>query len=69
MQQTIVAALERAILNLLPKFEPLLIQAARNVAVGMINAAKSHSLPDRYKWAEPIIDQVGDQLLAAINQP
>lgn len=69
MQQTIVAALERAILNLLPKLEPLLIQAARNVAVGLINLAKAKSLPERYKWAEPIIDQVGDQLLAAINQP
>ena len=69
MQQTIVAALERAIINLLPKLEPLLIQAARNVAVGLINAAKNHSLPERYKWLEPIVDQVGDQLLAAINQP
>lgn len=69
MQQTIIAALERVILNSLPRLEPLLIQAARNVAVGLINAAKAKTLPDRYKWAEPIIDQVGDQLLAAINQP
>lgn len=67
MQQAMIAAFERALLNLLPKMEPLLIQAAKNITKSLILAAKAKSLPDRYKWAEPIIDDVGDDLLKLIT--
>jgi hypothetical protein len=67
MQQAMIAAFERALLNLLPRMEPLLIQAAKNIAKNLILAAKAKSLPDRYKWAEPIIDDVGDDLLKLIT--
>jgi len=67
MQQALIAALERALLNTLPKIEPLLIQAATNVIRGLVMAAKNKQLPERYKWAEPIIDEVGDQILAALQ--
>ena len=67
MQQALIAALERALLNTLPKLEPLLIQAATNGIRGLVIAAKNGTLPDRYKWAEPIIDDVGDQILAALQ--
>lgn len=69
MQQTLIAAFERALLNVLPKLEPLLIQAAKNIATSLVMAAKAKNLPERYKFLEPIIDAVGDDLLKAINPP
>jgi hypothetical protein len=67
MQQALIAALERAMLNMMPRLEPLLMQAATNIIRGLVIAAKNGTLPDRYKWAEPIIDDVGDQILAALQ--
>lgn len=71
MQQAIYLGLEKAIIALWPKFEPLIMAAAVAALRKWLLAVKAKTVPDDspFKPFESIGDDVIDQIIALLPAP
>ena len=67
MQTAITLAIERALISLWPKIEPLILSAAAGIVMRLAQAAKDHAFPERWKFLEPVVDSIADDVIAALE--
>ena len=60
--------LVRIAVALWPRIEPVILAAAKQLAIQAIESAKAQTLPARYAFLQPVLVELETDLIAALNR-